>query len=25
MAEMSRRFEEAGGEIYIGANGREHD
>jgi phosphomethylpyrimidine synthase len=25
MAEMSKRFHEEGGELYIGANGREHD
>jgi hypothetical protein len=25
MAEMSKRFHEEGGEIYIGANGREYD
>jgi len=25
MAEMSKRFHDEGGELYIGANGREHD
>jgi phosphomethylpyrimidine synthase len=25
MAEMSKRFHETGSELYIGANGREHD
>jgi phosphomethylpyrimidine synthase len=25
MAEMSERYREAGNELYIGANGREHD
>jgi len=25
MAEMSERFREVGSELYVGANGREHD
>ena len=25
MAEMSKRFHDEGSELYIGANGREHD
>jgi hypothetical protein len=25
MAEMSQRFHDEGGELYVGANGRTHD
>jgi phosphomethylpyrimidine synthase len=25
MAQMSERYREGGGELYVGANGREHD